>query len=352
MSHSADGVNRRDFLRASAAATAGAAFVFGREAQAQEGLTPVSQKAPAEDGLIHGHEAPGMTYQKLGRTNYNASRLVFGCGAALTGGKATNLLEKAYEAGVNFYDIGTNSFYRGSEQEFAPFLKAHRDSIWISSKAPLRLIRDREYGQLLTAEQGKLVADTWTKMLEASLKDLDTDYMDAYYLMMVDDPGVVKCEQLYEAFQKAKQAGKVGHYGLSTHKRADDVLEAAIETGWFDLAMIAITPAGWYEFEDRGIRANSPSLTELQPIFTRAREAGIGLVGMKSARYLSGGDEVVNAFDKYYTDAQIQGALNPFQRTYAYVLRHGIDVVNSDMQNFEHFEQNVAAVKQAEMYFA
>jgi aryl-alcohol dehydrogenase-like predicted oxidoreductase len=345
-----DGLNRRDFLRTSAVVTAGAAMAFGSEAQAQ--AVPVSKQSPAADGLIHGHEAPGMTYTKLGRTNYNASRLVFGCGAALSGGKAVKLLDNAFEAGINFYDIGTNAYYRGSEQHFAPFLKAHRDKIWIASKAPLRLIRGRQYGDPLTSEQAQSLADMWTKLLEASLKDLDTDYMDAYYIMMADDPVIVKCEEMYAAFQKAKEAGKVGHYGLSTHKRADAVIEAAIECGWFDLAMVAITPAGWYEWDQKGIRENSPALTELRPVFDRARESGIGIVAMKSARYLSGGDEVVNAFDKYYTEAQVNGALNPFQRTYAYVLRHGVDVVNSDMQNFEHFEQNVAAVQQAEMYFA
>jgi hypothetical protein len=35
--------------------------------------------------------------------------------------------------------------------------------------------------------------------------------------------------------------------------------------------------------------------------------------------------------------------LNPFQRAYAYVLGHGLDVVNADMQNFKHLEENIIA---------
>jgi len=345
-----DGINRRGFLKSSAAVTAGAAAFQTVEAAAvpaRKGMT-----TPGADGLIHGHEVEDMPYRKLGRTNFMPSRLVFGCGAALAGGKAVRLLESAYEAGINFYDIGSNVFYRGAEKHFAPFLKAHRDDIWVSSKAPLKALPDHAYGEPLSTAKGKELADHWSKLLDDSLKHLNTDYMDAYYLMMVDDPAVVKSEEIYRAFEKAKAAGKVGHYGVSTHKNAQDVLEAMIETGWYDIAMIAITPAGWYEWEKKGIKEDSPPLTELQEVLARAREAGIGLVGMKTARYLSMGSTPEDAFDPYYGAAAQDSGLNPFQRAYAYVLRHGVDIMNSDMQNYKHFEENVAAVQKADTVFA
>jgi len=52
---------------------------------------------------IHLNEQPTMTYRKLGRTGFLSSRLVFGCGAALMGGKAVRLLQRAFEAGINHY---------------------------------------------------------------------------------------------------------------------------------------------------------------------------------------------------------------------------------------------------------
>ena len=122
--------------------------------------------------------------------------------------------------------------------------------------------------------------------------------VDAYYLMGVGEPEVVRCEQLHEAFLKAKQAGKVGHWGVSTHKRAQQVLEAIIETDWYDLAMIAITPAGWYDWDfGRILFPRTPAMVDLQPTLQRAQDAGIGLVGMKAARYLlsRGGKESENA---------------------------------------------------------
>ena len=108
-------MNRRAFMKSTAAVTATAAVA----------PTARARDAPA-DGLIHRSERGGMPYLKLGRTNFMCSRLVFGGGAALMGGKAVRLLNAAFDAGVNFYDLGSNVFYKGSERAFAPFLAAHR----------------------------------------------------------------------------------------------------------------------------------------------------------------------------------------------------------------------------------
>src|SRR5690606_16073586 len=136
---------------------------------------------------------------------------------------------------------------------------------------------------------GKFLADYWSGLLDASLADLGTDHVDAYYLMGVGEPAIVRSEEMHAALLKAQQAGEVNHRGVSTHKNAQQVLEPMVETGWYDLAMIAITPAGWYDWDSKGLLANTPAMVDLQPTLQRARESGIGLVGMKAARYLSSG---------------------------------------------------------------
>jgi hypothetical protein len=55
---------------------------------------------------------PEMTYRKLGRTGWNSSRLVFGCGAALTGRRRDSLLDAAFDAGINTFDVGFSGYYR------------------------------------------------------------------------------------------------------------------------------------------------------------------------------------------------------------------------------------------------
>jgi hypothetical protein len=112
--------------------------------------------------------------------------------------------------------------------------------------------------------------------------------------------------------------------------------------------MIGITPAGWYDWTTKELEKDTPTLLELQPLLKRAREAGIGLIGMKTVRFIAPmkalGKGDPKAFDGIYDEKYKASPLNPFQKAYAYVLEHGLDVVNADMQNFKHLEENIVAV--------
>lgn len=341
------GVDRRTFLQATAAAAAGAAtWATGAIAQ-QPG---VDRRNVREDV---------MTYRVLGRTNFLCSRLVFGCGAALAGGKAVRLLERAYETGINFYDVGYDDYYKGAEMHLAPFYAQHREGIWVTSKAPARVAGG---DGPLTREAAEGAARYWTGQLDKSLERLKSEHIDAYYAMGVSDPELVRSDELHAAFDAAKQAGKVDHMGISTHENAQECLDAAVDAGWYSLAMIAVTPAGWYDYRANKLLEKG-TLRDLQPVLERARKAGVGLVGMKAARYIAtepyGGiygkiqdDSIVTAFDHLYDTPLLQAGLSPYQRSYAYVLENGLDVVNADMQNFRHFEENLIAARTSRTYFA
>ncbi len=333
-------LDRREFLKLSAAVAAGGECLLTASASAADA-------SAKPDSVPCRNKRSTMTYQKLGRTNIVSSRLVFGGGAALAGGKAVRLLDRAFEAGINHFDVGSNVYYKGAERSLAPFLRAHRDDVWVISKAPAP-IRARP-GRPFTPKLAKAAARSWTRFMDASLKDLQTDHVDAYYLMAVKSPDLVRSEEVHDAFAKAKNAGKVSYFGLSVHNNTHEVLTAAAETGWYDIAMIGITPGGWYDWDKKDLAKNTPPLTALQSVLAKARKAGIGLVGMKAVRHLAPakalGKGDPKAFDRYYDKAFLAQAsgLNPFQRSYAYVLRHGCDVVNADMQNFKHLEENIVA---------
>ena len=342
-----DSFDRREFIKIVAtAAFSGPILLTAAHSETHE--------STAAKETIHLNEQPTMTYRKLGRTGFMSSRLVFGCGAALMGGKAVRLLQRAFEAGINHFDVGSDIYYKGSERYLAPFLKDHRDQVWVVSKAPA-LVHAKS-GDSITLQQAKSAAKYWTGLMDASLKDLQTDYVDAYYLMGVDNPSLVRSEEVYNVFLKAKAAGKVGYFGLSTHKNAQEVLEAAIETGWYDLAMVGITPAGWYDWSTKSLAQDTSTLVELQGLLQRAGKAGIGLIVMKAVRYLapfwSLGKGEPTAFDHVYGQKLKSSSFNPFQRAYAYVLQHGLDVVNADMQNFKHLEENIIAAATADRYFS
>ena len=340
-------LDRREFIKWSVMAA-----VSGKALLADAASESVGK--PVADPLIHRNERSTMSYRKLGRTNFMCSRLVFGGGAALSGGKGVRLLDRAFEAGINHYDLGSDIYYKGAERHFAPFMKAHRKDIWVVSKAfvPIKA----KPAEDVTVDAAKQGAAFWSNLLEGSLKDLDTDYIDAYYLMGVNNPSLVRSEEVYNAFLKAKKAGKIGHFGVSTHENAANVLEAMIETGWYDIAMIGITPAGWYDWNTKDLLKGTPPLADLAPQLKRAEEAGIGLVGMKTTRHLSIMETYrkmkPDLFDNHYDSKLMAAPFNPYQRAYAYALENGIHVVNADMQNFKHLEENITAAATSHRYFS
>ena len=296
---------------------------------------------------------PAMTYRTLGRTGFKGSRLVFGCGAALSRGQAKDLLEPALAAGVNVFDVGFRDYYKDAEMHLAPFLKRRRDEIFLISKAYVPV--DIKWHEEASVAQARAGAAGWSRFLDASLKELGVDHVDAYYMMAANNVSLVASDEMYEAFNTAKAAGKVSWWGISTHQNAEKVLLAAADSGRFDLAQIAITPAGWYDWIDKDILDDGKAMTDLAPVLARARAAGIGLIGMKAGRFIAGrrflGWGRPNAFDDHY-DAKVLGAgLTPFQRSYAYVLAHGLDAVNADMQRWQHFRENLLAATDAQRLF-
>ncbi len=310
--------------------------------------------AAAKDAAPGAEAWPAMTYRTLGRTGFNASRLVFGCGAALSRKPNDALLEAAFAAGVNVFDVGARRYYRDAERNMAGFVARHRDDIFLISKGQTYL--DVGPNDEITVDQARQAARIWATVLDESLADLRTDHMDAYYQMGANNPHEIAAEEIYRAFQDAKDAGKVSWYGVSTHENAANVLQAAIDTGWYDLAMIAITPAGWYDWKNKRILDGTPDMKSLRPQLDQARAAGIGLVGMKAGRLLAGrgwlGSGNTKAFDGHYDERLLRAKLSDFQRSYAYVLEHGMDVVNADMQNYATLKENFVAAATAHEYAA
>ncbi len=297
---------------------------------------------------------PEMPHRKLGRTNFDASRLIFGCGAALSQGQAVSLLDIAFEAGINVFDVGGRRYYQDAEKYLAPFLKKTRDRVFLISKSKLYHGLDPE--DAITVAQAKEGAQTWLAQMDESLRELRVENIDAYYIMGENNPAMVRSDEMYEAFLTAKRAGKVEFFGVSTHENAQNVLEAATETGRYDLAQIAITPAGWYDWNSRSMLPGTPDMVTLAPVLARAREAGIGLVGMKAGRYLAGrrwlGWGNPDAYDHLYDENLMSAPLSSFQRSYAYVLEHGLDAVNADMQTYEHLAENFVAAATSREYFS
>ena len=243
---------------------------------------------------------------------------------------------------------------RTAEANLAGFAKQHRDKIFLISKGQVGL--EVAPTDELTGEQRRTAARAWAKALDQSLSDLETDHVDAYYVMAANNVSLIRSEEMHAAFLAAKRAGKVDHWGVSTHENAQAVLDAAVDTGWYSLAQIAITPAGWYDWNEKAVLRDSKPMAGLRPILDRARAAGVGLIGMKAARHLAGrwfgfGPDRPSAFNAYYSPEFIRAPLSPFQRSYAFVLAHGLDAVNADSGSMEHLRENFIAAATSQDYF-
>ena len=171
------------------------------------GSTSLLQSRDLKAAIVDGKEAAGlsdpwpqMQYRKLGRTGHNSSRLIFGCGATLSRSRHDDLLNRAFEAGVNTFDVGYKHYYNNAERNLAPFLKTHRDDIFLISKA--QVPADIDWDETITAAQAKKAARGWLAFLDESLNEMGIDHVDAYYFMGQNNVSIMRSEELHRAFEE------------------------------------------------------------------------------------------------------------------------------------------------------
>ncbi|MEU2194511.1 aldo/keto reductase [Streptomyces fimicarius] len=120
---------------------------------------------------------------------------------------ARDTLDAALEAGVTLFDTA-DAYGRGANEEFlAPFVGAHRDEITLATKFALVRTDDPQYRGISNDPAYIRTA------VEASLRRLNTDVIDLYY-MHRRDPAVPLAESI-GALAELVQQGKVKQLGLS-----------------------------------------------------------------------------------------------------------------------------------------
>ncbi|MGH8180547.1 MAG: aldo/keto reductase [Steroidobacteraceae bacterium] len=158
-----------------------------------------------------------MQYTLLGNTGLTVSRLAFGAMTFTAGNKdigavykvgadlAGELVERALQAGINFFD--TADGYAGGESEalLGAALKPHRDRVVIATKVGFRT------GPTLTSAGLSRRHILWS--VDQSLKRLGTDWIDVY-IAHREDP-CTPLEETLAAFDTLVRAGKVRYLGFS-----------------------------------------------------------------------------------------------------------------------------------------
>ena len=164
-----------------------------------------------------------MKTVRLGRTGIEVPQNAFGALPIqrISTEDAVKLLRNAYEGGMRFFD--TARAYSDSEEKVGKAFEGMRDKVFIASKT-------------MASDSAKFWED-----LDASLRNLKTDYLDIYQLHCAP-----RCygegDELYEALKEAKKQGKVRHIGITAHKIgvAEDIVRSGLyETLQFPFSYLA-----------------------------------------------------------------------------------------------------------------
>lgn len=149
-----------------------------------------------------------MDQRQLPHTDLNVSRLCLGTmtfGSQVTEIDSLALLDAALDAGVNFVDTA-NVYNDGvSEEIVGRCLRGRRDQVVLASKGFGAMGSPVEY-------QG-LSRPSLQRALDESLRRLQTDYLDLYYLHQPDASTPI--EETLETLEEFRKAGKIRYAGVS-----------------------------------------------------------------------------------------------------------------------------------------
>jgi predicted aldo/keto reductase-like oxidoreductase len=281
---------RRSFVKGSAAAVT-ASFVVrpgmasGRSGQARE--------------------ADGVPHRPLGKTGAQVSCLGVGgyhLGSIKEEKESTELVARALDAGVNFFDNCWEYHDGVSEVRLGAALKGKRDKAFVMTK-------------VCTHGRGKDVA---MKQLEESLRRLQTDHLDLWQIHEVvywNDPELIFAPNgAAEALLAAKQQGKVRFVGFTGHKNPAIHLKMLAHDFPFDTVQMPLNAldATFRSFE--------------QQVLPAAKKRGVAVLGMKS---LGGSGEMA-----------VNGAVTP-EEGLRYAMSLPVATTISGMDSLAVLEQNL-----------
>jgi len=214
------------------------------------GLTKKVKASSKNTGRIQGEDSPikVQKYNDLGKTGIRVPDV--SCGAISF--FEPNVLRYAYELGVTYFDTAESYMRKKSESFIGEALKDVRDKITITTK--------HGFSARMQIKREDII-----KRVEASLKRLQSDYIDIAMVHGLSNLSLLKNEELLAAYAQMKKEGKIRFTGFSTHNPKVP-LEQALDN---DFAQVILFAYNHMEGE------------EIEPLIEQLRRKGIGTVAMK-----------------------------------------------------------------------
>lgn len=169
-----------------------------------------------------------MIYREFGKTGEKLSALGYGCmrlpeilkadgSYDMDYQKSDELIKRAYELGVNYFDTGSTYSHGNNELAVGHAVKEFRDQIYLSTKCPLEFVHSKE---------------DYHRLFDESRKKLGSDTIDFYHFWALNrdrfDHVVMKLGLIDEAL-KLKSQGKIRHISFSFHDDPE-VIKYIIDT--------------------------------------------------------------------------------------------------------------------------
>ncbi len=237
------GMGRRDFMKGAAAGLGGLAILRSSAGQGEAGKQPKGK----------------VIYRTLGKTGIRLPMINMG----VMNSDNPNLVRAALDSGIVHLD--TAHLYQGgrNEEMVGEVIKGRpRDSYVIATKVWLsKSGRNQSY----TAEA---TSDGFTQRLNTSLKRLGLDYVDILYHHDIVSRAAAFHEPILKAMEKAKKDGKVRFHGISTHGNEPEVIQAAIDSKFYEVILTS------YNYRQK-------HAAEMKASIAKAAQAGLGIVAMK-----------------------------------------------------------------------
>lgn len=242
-------INRRGFLKSSVIGTAG--FIVGQKAFSEVPLKNKKQESSDQNFI----------YRTLGNTGIKLPIISMGVMRA----DNPNLVKAALEKGIVHLD--TAHGYQGgrNEEMIGKVVKEFpRDSYVIATKA-----RPDGYDRKTGMFSEDVTEKDFLDKFDISLNRLGLEYVDILYLHNISKRESALNETMLNALKKAKKMGKARFIGITTHSNEHEVIEAATESGVYEVVLVA------YNFSKDNIeRVNKAT--------EKAAKAGLGIIAMKT----------------------------------------------------------------------
>lgn len=241
-------------------------------------------------------------YNDLGNTGLKVSDV--SCGAISL--FEPNVLRYAYECGVNYFDTAESYLRMKGEAYVGQGLKEVRDKVIITTKHGYNFKQKIDKASIL-------------QRVEASLKRLQSDYIDIAMVHNIDDLTLIlKNEEIMSAYDRLKKEGKIRLTGFSTHN-AKLTLKQALDTDFGRVVLFIY---------------NHMEGKEIEPLIKPMRQKGIGTVAMKIfAGGMQGNLKSLVNQETSYSQAAIRWVMtNP-----------DVDCCIPTLSSYSHVEEYVAA---------